>query len=72
MRPMTNLEPHKKIRNLIQRLYSIRDKRLIKDELKVILREVIALEVQVNELGRENVWMAHELSLLVPDVEVPF
>ena len=69
---MTNLEPHKKIRNLMQRLYSIRDKRLIKDELKEILSEVIALEVQVSELGQENVRLVHKASLLVPEVEVPF
>ena len=56
----------------MQRLYSIRDKRLIKDELKEILSEVIALEVQVSELGQENVRLVHEASLLVPDVEVPF
>ena len=34
--------------------------------------EVIALEVQVSELGLENVRLVHEASLLVPDVEVPF
>ena len=71
-RPMTNLEPHKKIRNLMQRLYSIRDKRLIMDDLKEILSDVIALEVQVSELGQENVRLVHEASLLVPEVEVPF
>ena len=66
------LEPHKKIRNLMQRLFSIKDKRLIEDELKIILSEVIALQVQKEELAQENVRLVHEASLLVPDVEVPF
>lgn len=66
------LEPYKKIRNLMQRLYSIKDKRLIKDELKIILSEVIALQVQVEELGRENVRLVHEASLLKPDPEIAF
>jgi len=66
------LEPYKKIRSLRARLYSIKDKRLINDELKIILSEVIALQVQVEELGQENVRLVHEASLLEPDAEVAF
>jgi len=69
---MTNLEPYKKIRSLRARLYSIKDKRLINDELKIILSEVIALQVQKEELERENVRLVHEASLLKPDPEIAF
>jgi len=69
---MTNLEPYKKIRSLRARLYSIKDKRLINDELKIILSEVIALQVQVEELGQENVRLVHEISQIKPDPEIVF
>ena len=48
------LEPSKKIDTLIYGLYTIQDKRLINDKFKEIHGEVIALEMQADELRLAN------------------
>ena len=71
---MGTLQPSKRIRELIGQLFTITDKRKIRDELRVIQREVITLEVQHNNLTIKNRELVHEANeaLGLPDPVVPF
>ena len=66
------LEPSKKIQNLRLRLYGIKDRRIINQELKEIRAQCIALEIQVNNLMVENRALVHEANTGLPDEEVAF
>ena len=66
------LEPHKKVKWLRQELWNIKDKRVINDKLKEIQHECTALEIQVNNLGAENIRLTWEANRDKDDVEVPF
>ena len=69
---MGTLEPRKKIRSLRKRIFSIRDRRVIKDKLIEIEREVIALEVQNEELREANQELVRQANVGRPDPEVAF
>ena len=66
------LEPHKKVKHLRQELWNIKDKRVINDKLKEIQHECVALEIQVNNLGAENIRLTWEINRDEDDKEVAF
>ena len=66
------LEPSRKVKMLRQRLFNIKDMRLINDALREIQHECVALEIQVNNLGAENIRLTWEANRDKDDVEVPF
>jgi hypothetical protein len=66
------MEPSKRIRKLIRQLFTITDKRKIRDELRVILQEVNALEIQNNNLTIKNRELVDQANEGLPDPIVPF
>ena len=70
MKPMTDQpQPSAKLRNLRKQLFSIKDRRIIKDRLIEIEREAIQLENENAGLRQKNFDL---VCAVTPDVEVPF
>ncbi len=69
---MADLKPSRKIKELRERLYNIKDKRQIDDALRVIQRETISLETQLNNARVHNQNLVHQANQGKEDAEVPF
>lgn len=71
---MADLNPSKRVKLLRQELYTkkMRDRRRIDDALRVIQRETISLETQLNNARVHNQNLVHQANQGKEDAEVPF